>query len=187
LPETARKLAALHSQHGTVYIAAPIFGRLEAAVAQKLWIPFAGPQRAKERVRPLLKAMGGIGRAVLMSARYCILIVYVRLSNWHCHRPCRHRSRFGSCFSETAADRFAGTRAWRGPERPWTATNMSPVRRAPCIWRTGPLHDTALFNRREDHGDCRLSSVSSPVVQPPHLPRLQGQSGTKGRRHGSHL
>ncbi|HEY4386711.1 MAG TPA: NAD(P)-dependent oxidoreductase [Ktedonobacteraceae bacterium] len=61
LPETSKKLAAIHAQHGSVYIEAPIFGRPEAAVAQQLWIPFAGPQSAKERVRPLLKAMGGQG------------------------------------------------------------------------------------------------------------------------------
>jgi hypothetical protein len=61
LPETSKKLAAMHAQHGSVLIEAPIFGRPEAAVAQKLWIPFAGPQRAKERVRPLLEAMGGTG------------------------------------------------------------------------------------------------------------------------------
>jgi len=61
LPETSKKLAALHAQHGSAYIDAPIFGRPEAAVAQNLWIPFAGPQRAKERVRPLLQAMGGKG------------------------------------------------------------------------------------------------------------------------------
>jgi 3-hydroxyisobutyrate dehydrogenase-like beta-hydroxyacid dehydrogenase len=61
LPETSKKLAALHAQHGSIYIDAPIFGRPEAAVARQLWIPFAGPQRAKERVRPLLKAMGAQG------------------------------------------------------------------------------------------------------------------------------
>ena len=61
LPETAKKLAAMHAQHGSVYIEAPIFGRPEAAVAHQLWIPFAGPQQAKERVRPLLTAMGAQG------------------------------------------------------------------------------------------------------------------------------
>ncbi len=61
LPETAKKLAAIHAEHGSVYIEALIFGRPEAAVAQQLWIPFAGPQGAKERVRPLLKAMGAQG------------------------------------------------------------------------------------------------------------------------------
>ena len=61
LPEAAKKLAALHAQHGSVYVEAPIFGRPEAAVARNLWIPIAGPQQAKERVRPLLEAMGGKG------------------------------------------------------------------------------------------------------------------------------
>ncbi len=60
-PEMAKKLAAIHAQHGSVYIEAPIFGRPEAAVAHQLWIPFAGPQSAKERVRPLLTAMGAQG------------------------------------------------------------------------------------------------------------------------------
>src|SRR5204863_9674765 len=48
LPETAKKLAAIHAQHGSVYVEAPIFGRPEAAVAKQLWIPVAGPQSAKE-------------------------------------------------------------------------------------------------------------------------------------------
>ncbi len=61
LPETSKKLAALHAQHDCAYVEAPIFGRPEAAVARNLWIPFAGPQQAKERVRPLLSAMEGQG------------------------------------------------------------------------------------------------------------------------------
>jgi len=61
LPETAKKLAAMHAQHGSAYVEAPIFGRPEAAVAKQLWIPVAGPQQAKERVRSLLEAMGGQG------------------------------------------------------------------------------------------------------------------------------
>jgi 3-hydroxyisobutyrate dehydrogenase-like beta-hydroxyacid dehydrogenase len=60
-PEMAKKLAAMHAQHGSVYVEAPIFGGSEAAVTQQLWIPFAGPQIARERVRPLLQAMGGQG------------------------------------------------------------------------------------------------------------------------------
>src|SRR6266700_2266679 len=51
-PEMSKKIAALHAQHGSVYIEAPIFGRPEAAVAQQLWIPVAGPEVAKERVDP---------------------------------------------------------------------------------------------------------------------------------------
>ena len=57
-PETARKLAQLHAQHGSAYLAAPVFGRPEAAAEQKLWICLSGPQAAKERVQAILKAMG---------------------------------------------------------------------------------------------------------------------------------
>jgi 3-hydroxyisobutyrate dehydrogenase-like beta-hydroxyacid dehydrogenase len=61
LPETAKKLAHIHALHGSDYIEAPIFGRPEAAIAHQLWIPFAGPQSAKEPVQPLLIAMGAQG------------------------------------------------------------------------------------------------------------------------------
>lgn len=60
-PETSKKLAAIHAQHDCAYVEAPVFGVPEAAVARNLWIPFAGPQQAKERVRPILEAMGGRG------------------------------------------------------------------------------------------------------------------------------
>ncbi len=60
-PDTCRKLADMHARHGSIYVEAPIFGRPEAAVARQLWIPIAGPQAAKERVRPLLEAMGAKG------------------------------------------------------------------------------------------------------------------------------
>ncbi len=46
-PETARKLAQLHAQHGSTYLAAPVFGRPEAAAEQKLWICLSGPQGVK--------------------------------------------------------------------------------------------------------------------------------------------
>ena len=57
-PALARKLAALHEQHGSVYVEAPVFGRPEAAAARLLWICTAGPLEAKERVHPLLEAIG---------------------------------------------------------------------------------------------------------------------------------
>lgn len=61
LPETSKKLAAIHAQHNCAYVEAPIFGRPEAAAAHQLWIPIAGPQQAKERALPFLQAMGGQG------------------------------------------------------------------------------------------------------------------------------
>jgi 3-hydroxyisobutyrate dehydrogenase-like beta-hydroxyacid dehydrogenase len=57
-PESARRLAQLHEDHGCVYVEAPIFGRPEAAVAKKLWIPFTCRRSVRERVRPVLMAMG---------------------------------------------------------------------------------------------------------------------------------
>jgi 3-hydroxyisobutyrate dehydrogenase-like beta-hydroxyacid dehydrogenase len=57
-PETSQRLAHVHDLYGCTYLAAPVFGRPEAAAAQKLWICLAGPQRAKERVQPVLKTLG---------------------------------------------------------------------------------------------------------------------------------
>jgi 3-hydroxyisobutyrate dehydrogenase-like beta-hydroxyacid dehydrogenase len=57
-PATARSLAALHAERGTAYIAAPVFGRPEAAAAKKLWVCVSGPAAAKVRMRPLLEAVG---------------------------------------------------------------------------------------------------------------------------------
>ena len=61
LPETARKMAALHEAKGAVYLDAPVFGRPEAAIARKLSIALAGPKTAKDRVRPILEDLGGSG------------------------------------------------------------------------------------------------------------------------------
>ncbi|WDL97579.1 NAD(P)-dependent oxidoreductase [Alicyclobacillus sp. ALC3] len=57
-PETARKLATYHAERGSHYVAAPVFGRPEAAAAHKLFILSAGSKEAKERVRPLQEAIG---------------------------------------------------------------------------------------------------------------------------------
>jgi 3-hydroxyisobutyrate dehydrogenase-like beta-hydroxyacid dehydrogenase len=57
-PATARKLADLHAKHGSTYLAAPVFGRPDAAAAGKLFICLSGSQAGKERVQPLLHALG---------------------------------------------------------------------------------------------------------------------------------
>jgi 3-hydroxyisobutyrate dehydrogenase-like beta-hydroxyacid dehydrogenase len=59
-PDTSRKLAALHAEHGSILVEAPIFGVPQAAIARQLSIPMAGPQKAKERIRPILEVMGGL-------------------------------------------------------------------------------------------------------------------------------
>lgn len=57
-PETSKKLAEHHSRHGVSYLAAPVFGRPQAAAAGKLWICLSGNEIAKRRVEPLLKILG---------------------------------------------------------------------------------------------------------------------------------
>jgi 3-hydroxyisobutyrate dehydrogenase-like beta-hydroxyacid dehydrogenase len=57
-PALARKMAELHAQHGCTYVAAPVLGRPDAAAAGKLWVCVAGESGAKERVHPLLRAIG---------------------------------------------------------------------------------------------------------------------------------
>src|SRR5437763_10864456 len=55
-PKLSRALAERHRVAGQQYVAAPVFGRPEAAEAKKLWIVAAGPAPAIERCRPLLDA-----------------------------------------------------------------------------------------------------------------------------------
>ncbi|WP_424950908.1 NAD(P)-dependent oxidoreductase [Deinococcus sp.] len=57
-PALARRLAALHAEHGSVYVEAPVFGRPAAAEARQLWICEAGPAEGKARVKPILDALG---------------------------------------------------------------------------------------------------------------------------------
>jgi 3-hydroxyisobutyrate dehydrogenase-like beta-hydroxyacid dehydrogenase len=57
-PATARGLAQHHASLGGTYIAAPVFGRPEAAKAKRLWILAAGGAPQKVAIRPILDAMG---------------------------------------------------------------------------------------------------------------------------------
>ncbi|KIY20502.1 NAD(P)-dependent oxidoreductase [Mesobacillus subterraneus] len=57
-PETSRKLAAFHGKHNSHYVASPVFGRPDAAAAQKLFILSSGSSKAKERTKPVQEAMG---------------------------------------------------------------------------------------------------------------------------------
>jgi 3-hydroxyisobutyrate dehydrogenase-like beta-hydroxyacid dehydrogenase len=55
-PELARRLADAHARRGARYVAAPVFGRPEAAAAGKLWIVLAGDAEGKERIADILPA-----------------------------------------------------------------------------------------------------------------------------------
>jgi 3-hydroxyisobutyrate dehydrogenase-like beta-hydroxyacid dehydrogenase len=52
------RLADAHAKAMQIYIAAPVFGRPEAAAAAKLFIVAAGPEEVITRCRPLFEAMG---------------------------------------------------------------------------------------------------------------------------------
>jgi 3-hydroxyisobutyrate dehydrogenase-like beta-hydroxyacid dehydrogenase len=54
----SRRLHTEHQSRDQGYVAAPVFGRPDAAQAAKLWIVTAGPTQAIERCRPLFEAMG---------------------------------------------------------------------------------------------------------------------------------
>lgn len=82
-PETSRRLAAEHAKRGSLFLAAPVFGRPEAAAVKKLWICQAGPAEAKSRAKPVLDAIGqgihdfgddpGAANVVKLSGNFLIL------------------------------------------------------------------------------------------------------------------
>ncbi|HTL10203.1 MAG TPA: NAD(P)-dependent oxidoreductase [Chitinophagaceae bacterium] len=61
LPATAAAMEALHQPKGLHYLAAPVFGRPDAAAAKKLNFVISGQQNIREQVQPLLKDAGGAG------------------------------------------------------------------------------------------------------------------------------
>jgi 3-hydroxyisobutyrate dehydrogenase-like beta-hydroxyacid dehydrogenase len=54
----SERLAAAHAAAGQRYVAAPVFGRPEAAAGKQLWVVAAGPRADVARVRPLLETIG---------------------------------------------------------------------------------------------------------------------------------
>ena len=56
--ELSRRLAESHREKQQHYLAAPVFGRPDAAAAAKLFVVTAGPAEQIERCRPLFDAIG---------------------------------------------------------------------------------------------------------------------------------
>jgi 3-hydroxyisobutyrate dehydrogenase-like beta-hydroxyacid dehydrogenase len=54
----SRRLAGVHQEKGQFYVAAPVFGRPEAAATGKLYIVAAGPAVQIQRCQSLFEAMG---------------------------------------------------------------------------------------------------------------------------------
>lgn len=57
-PALSQRLAEQHAKRGQGFVAAPVFGRPEAAAAGKLAVVAGGDAAAIERARPLLEAFG---------------------------------------------------------------------------------------------------------------------------------
>lgn len=57
-PDISRDLVPRYRERGVDFVAAPVFGRPEAAAAAKLWICPAGPPAAVARCRPLFERLG---------------------------------------------------------------------------------------------------------------------------------
>jgi 3-hydroxyisobutyrate dehydrogenase-like beta-hydroxyacid dehydrogenase len=57
-PTTARTLVQAHAERGGAYVAAPVFGRPDAAASGQLWIATSGPAAAKAAARPVLETLG---------------------------------------------------------------------------------------------------------------------------------
>ncbi len=57
-PALSERLSQAHKERGQGFVAAPVFGRPEAAEAARLLVVAAGPADAIERCRPLLEAVG---------------------------------------------------------------------------------------------------------------------------------
>ncbi len=57
-PALSQRLAAAHKERGQYYVAAPVFGRPEAAAAAKLFIVAAGEKEALAKAKPVFEHLG---------------------------------------------------------------------------------------------------------------------------------
>jgi 3-hydroxyisobutyrate dehydrogenase-like beta-hydroxyacid dehydrogenase len=57
-PALSQRLAAGHKERGQLYVAAPVFGRPEAAAGAKLFIVASGEKEALAKARPVFEVLG---------------------------------------------------------------------------------------------------------------------------------
>ena len=78
-PSTTRQAAALAAAVGAAYVAAPVFGRPDAAAARKLIIPVAGPAAAVDLLLPLFDVLGRKVKFIKLfglDGLFCIIIAF---------------------------------------------------------------------------------------------------------------
>ena len=57
-PDLSQRFSAAHRERGQLYLAAPVFGRPEAAAAAKLFIVAAGSREALDKASPVFEVLG---------------------------------------------------------------------------------------------------------------------------------
>jgi 3-hydroxyisobutyrate dehydrogenase-like beta-hydroxyacid dehydrogenase len=57
-PDLSRRLSAAHQERGQQYMAAPVFGRPDAAAAAKLYIVASGTKDALAKAKPVFEVLG---------------------------------------------------------------------------------------------------------------------------------
>jgi 3-hydroxyisobutyrate dehydrogenase-like beta-hydroxyacid dehydrogenase len=61
LPKTIEDINASHKKNGQLFLAAPVFGRPEAAAAKKLNFVISGDENVRRKIEPILKNAGAVG------------------------------------------------------------------------------------------------------------------------------
>jgi 3-hydroxyisobutyrate dehydrogenase-like beta-hydroxyacid dehydrogenase len=61
LPKTIEEINASHKKNGQQFLAAPVFGRPEAAAAKKLNFVISGAEDVRRKIEPVLKDAGAVG------------------------------------------------------------------------------------------------------------------------------
>ena len=111
----AERLAAAHRERGQEFVAAPVFGRPDAAAAAKLFIVTAGKPQAVATCQPLFDALG-LSREALDVTRFfvscarlgsCALIA-AAMAFYHLGDLCAHLGRLAGEVRTRAALGFRG-------------------------------------------------------------------------------
>jgi len=155
----SERLAAAHVNAGQRFVAAPVFGRPEAAAAAKLFIVVAGAPDAVRICSPLFEAMG---QKTLVVSNEPPAANLVKLS--------------GNFLTASVIEALA--RPWRSSARPGS---IAPISRDPDLHalHRPDVQDVWRAHRRAEVRACGVRGTVGTQGHPPH-PR---RSGDAARAH----
>jgi 3-hydroxyisobutyrate dehydrogenase-like beta-hydroxyacid dehydrogenase len=155
----SRCLAEAHAAAGQGYVAAPVFGRPDAAAAARLWVVAAGAAQYVEACRPLMEAMG---RAVsVVSADPWVANVVKVTGNLMI-----------ACTIEALGEAFALQRKWGVEPRAFLEVVNGALFQSPLYANYGGLiadqkYEPAGFRLRLGLKDTRLALEAADAVSVP--------------------